>query len=232
MARVSKYKAPRSKPRFPSLIELALGKTGYTRKIRTSPVMMPNWVYNNKTKKMEKKGEKLYVPDKKYYYYPEFPIRGEVKKYWRGETLHPDEEFISKAGLESKQEPGSWHTSEPIEASDYAIRVSKGDMGAQVTNPGVIRSITADEVHKIDPEWAKENNIGMDIFSPRSLNFPSHIRQQAKIEMIASMIVHLRKRGLTKSDIFRTIKQIMSKKKASGERDWKWFNQGGIASLI
>ena len=177
---------------------------------------------------MEKKGTYTFIPDKKYYYYPEFPMRGRVNKYWRGETLHPEEGFISKAGLESKQEPGSWHSPEPIEASDYVVRGSKGDMGAQVTNPGVIRSITADEVYKIDPVWAKENFIGEPM---GNVNFPKHIRQQAKIEMIASLIVRLRKMGLTKSDIFRTVKQIMSKKKASGEKDWKWFNSGGIVDL-
>jgi len=229
MARIPKYKPPKAKPRFPSLIELALGRTGYTRKVKTSPSQVPNYVYNKKTREIEQKGTRLYIPEKKYYYYPEFPMRGRVDKYWRGETLHPDTEFISKAGLEAKQEPGSWHTPEPIEASHYSIRPSKGDMGQEVTNPGVIRSITADEVYKIDPVWAKENQIGMDM---GSVNFPAHIREGAKIEMIASLIVRLRQMGLTKSEILSTVKQIMSKKKASGERDWKWFNQGGIASLI
>jgi len=236
MARIPKYnrltgqeyKPPKGKPRFPSLIELALGRTGYTRKVRTSPTQMPKWVYNTKTKKMEKKGTYTFIPDKKYYYYPEFPMRGRVDKYWRGETLHPDAEFISKAGLESKQEPSSWHTSEPIEASGYTVRSSKGDMGTQVTNPGVIRSITADEIYKIDPVWAKENQIGMDM---GHVNLPAHIREGTRIEMIASIIVRLRKMGLTKSEIFSTVKQIMSKKKASGERDWKWFNQGGVVDL-
>jgi len=229
MARVPKYKAPKSKPRFPGLIELALGRTGYTRKIRTSPVQMPKWVYNNKTKQMEQKGTYTFIPDKKYYYYPDFPMRGKVNKYWRGETLHPEEEFISKAGLEANQEPGSWHSPEPLEASNYVVRGSKGDMGAQVTNPGVIRSITADEIYKIDPVWAKENFIGEPM---GNVNLPPHIRQQAKIEMIASLIVRLRKMGLTKSEIFTTVKQIMSKRKSSGEKDWKWFNRGGIVSLI
>ena len=102
-------------------------------------------------------------------------------------------------------------------------------MGAQVTNPGVIRSITADEIYKIDPVWAKENFIGEPM---GNVNLPPHIRQQAKIEMIASLIVRLRKMGLTKSEIFTTVKQIMSKRKSSGEKDWKWFNRGGIVSLI
>jgi hypothetical protein len=102
-------------------------------------------------------------------------------------------------------------------------------MGTQVTNPGVIRSITADEIYKIDPVWAKENQIGVDM---GHLNLPAHIREGAKIEMIASLIGRLRQMGLTKSDIFRTIKQITSKRKASGKRDWKWYSRGGIASLI
>ena len=222
------------KPRLPDLIELALGQTGYFQKVRTSGMWVPNWVYNKKTKKMEQRGKKWYVPDKKYHYFKDIPSRQKVKRYWRGETLHPDEQYISKAGLEAKMEgaePGSWYSSEPLESQDYVVRTTKGEMGQEVTNPGIIRNITADEIRKIDPEWAKKYQIG-DMGALGQANLPPHIREQSKISLIPSLVIRLRKLGFTKSEIFSTIKQITSKKKASGERDWKWYNKGGITSLI
>ena len=213
--------------RLPAIIELILGTTGHYDKVRTRPIKLPNF-----------KGAraKWYIPKNKYHFYQTFPPRDSgIKKYWRGETLEPDEKYISEAGLQAQKDfpeatPGSWHTSEPLTATEYVVRSSKGDMGAEVDNPGVLRSITTDEIIEIDPEWAGKNYIGYNLGSLQ--NFPEHIQKRTKISLIPTLIARLRKLGFLDQEIFSTVRKILSKKKASGEKDWKWFKEGGIISLI
>ena len=61
---------------------------------------------------------------------------------------------------------------------------------------------------------------------------PEHIQKRTKISLIPTLIARLRKLGFLDQEIFSTVRKILSKKKASGEKDWKWFKEGGIISLV
>ena len=140
--------------------------------------------------------------------------RGRIKNLFRGETLNPDQQYISKTGIEQGMKPGNWWTAEPFEAAHYAIRPSKGSMGSDIVNPGVIRRMKMNKNIE-DMESMMNKGTGPTHFHP-----PQDKMDSAKISMFYSVINRLREMGLKDSQIFKYIGQIMKKKNAAGKRDW------------
>ena len=219
------YKA---KKRLPALMELLTGTTGYHTKTKVDPTLfydMPNWVYNNATKKMVQQGTKRYYPTHKYDYSMHSPMRKKTKELWRGETLHPDEQYISQVGIKYA-EPGSWYSPESLESLKFVSRPSKGSMGNEITNPGVLRRIKISDILKADPDF----NVGGGSLM-HHVNLPTDLQELSHISLIPTLIARLRGAGLKEAHILSTIKQILKKKKPSGAADWKFYKRGGIATL-
>ena len=217
-----------AKKRLPALMELITGTTGYHTKRKVDPtqfVDIPNWVYNDGTKKMVQQGTKRYYPTHKYDYSMHNPVRKKTKELWRGETIHPDEQYISKAGIEHA-EPGSWYSPNVLESMNYAVRPWKGGMGNEITNPGILRNIKSSDIHKVDPNFNVERGEILD-----HINLPPNLQELSHISLIPTLIARLRGAGLKEAHILSTIKEILKKKKPSGAADWKFYKRGGIASL-
>ena len=137
--------------------------------------------------------------------------RGRIKNLFRGETLNPDQKYISKTGIESGTgvKPGQWWSAEPFEAAHYAIRPSKGIMGSDINNPGVIRRMSMNK--DIETMGSMKNRgTGATHFHP-----PQDRMDSAKISMFYSVVNRLREMGLKDSQIFKYIGQIMKKEKRS-----------------
>jgi len=147
--------------------------------------------------------------------------KGKIKNLFRGETLFPDEQYISKTGLTQGKKPGEWWSAEPFEAAHYAIRPSKGSMGSDIANPGVIRRMKMNKNIE-DMGSMRSSSTGMTHFHP-----PQDKIDSAKISMFYSVVNRLREMGLKDSQIFKYIGQIMKKKNAAGKRDWMLYNSGG-----
>ena len=147
--------------------------------------------------------------------------RGRIKNLFRGETLFPDEQYISKTGLTQGKKPGEWWSAEPFEAAHYAVRPSKGVMGSDIANPGVIRRMKMNKNIE-DMGSMRSSSTGMTHFHP-----PQDKIDSAKISMFYSVVNRLREMGLKDSQIFKYIGQIMKKKNATGGRDWMLYNSGG-----
>ena len=149
--------------------------------------------------------------------------KGIISNLFRGETLYPDAKYISKTGLESKAgvKPGQWWSAEPFESAHYAIRPSKGAMGSDIANPGVIRRMKMNKDIK-DMGSMRNRGTGMTHFHP-----PQDMIDNSKISMFYSVINRLREMGRTDAQIFKYIGQIMKKKNAAGKRDWMLYNSGG-----
>ena len=217
-----------AKKRLPALMELITGTTGYHTKRKVDPtqfVDIPNWVWDDTSSKMVKKGTQKLYPDKKWSYLMHEPKRKTTKELWRGETIHPDEQYISKAGIEHA-EPGSWYSPNVLESMNYAVRPWKGGMGNEITNPGILRNIKSSDIHKVDPNFNVERGEILD-----HINLPPNLQELSHISLIPTLIARLRGAGLKEAHILSTIKEILKKKKPSGARDWKFYNRGGIASL-
>tara|TARA_R110001632_G_scaffold193632_2_gene314593 strand:+ start:60 stop:806 length:747 start_codon:yes stop_codon:yes gene_type:complete len=148
---------------------------------------------------------------------------GKLKNLFRGETLYPDETLISKTGManDSGISPGNWWSAEPFESAGYAIRPSKGSMGIGIENPGVMRRM---KVNKNIDELKDIQNQGT---GPTHFHPTDEMTGEAKISMFYSVISRLRELGYKEADIFKYIKMISKKKKASGESDWMLYNSGG-----
>jgi hypothetical protein len=216
------------KKRLPALIELITGTTGYHTKRKIDPtefVEIPKWVWDDASSKMVKKGTQKLYPDKKWSYLMHEPKRKTTKELWRGETIHPDEQYISKAGIEHA-EPGSWYSPNVLESMNYAVRPWKGGMGNEITNPGILRNIKSSDIHKVDPNFNVERGEILD-----HINLPPNLQELSHISLIPSLIARLRGAGLKEAHILSTIKEILKKKKPSGAADWKFYKRGGIASL-
>tara|TARA_R110002096_G_C14412164_1_gene708359 strand:- start:64 stop:789 length:726 start_codon:yes stop_codon:yes gene_type:complete len=219
------YKA---KKRLPAMVELLTGSTGYHTKTANNMdefVELPKYVYNNKSKKMEVKGKERLYPDKKYRYQMHQPKRKENTELWRGETINPDEQFISKAGIEHA-EPGSWYSPNVLESMNYAVRPWKGGMGNQKTNPGILRRVDVKDIKKANPNFNTQSGEILD-----HINLPQNLQLLSNISLIPTLIARLRQAGFKNANIIKTIKMILKKKKPSGAPDWKFYNKGGIASL-
>lgn len=217
-----------AKKRLPALMELITGTTGYHTKRKVDPtefVEIPKWVWDDASSKMVKKGTQKLYPDKKWSYLMHEPKRKTTKELWRGETIHPDEQYISKAGIEHA-EPGSWYSPNVLESMNYAVRPWKGGMGNEITNPGILRNIKSSDIHKVDPNFNVERGEILD-----HINLPPNLQELSHISLIPTLIARLRGAGLKEAHILSTIKEILKKKKPSGARDWKFYNRGGIASL-
>jgi len=147
--------------------------------------------------------------------------KGKIKNLFRGETLFPDEQYISKTGLTQGKKPGQWWSAEPFEAAHYAIRPSKGIMGSDINNPGVIRRMSMNKNIE-DMGSMRSPSTGMTHFHP-----PQDKMDSAKISMFYSVVNRLREMGLKDSQIFKYIGQIMKKKDAAGNRDYMLYNSGG-----
>ena len=148
---------------------------------------------------------------------------GKLKNLFRGETLYPDKTLISKTGManDSGISPGNWWSAEPFESAGYAIRPSKGSMGIGIENPGVMRRM---KVNKNIDELKDIQNQGT---GPTHFHPTDEMTGEAKISMFYSVISRLRELGYKEADIFKYIKMISKKKKASGESDWMLYNSGG-----
>mgnify|MGYP003154053709 CR=1 FL=1 len=219
---------PKGTKRLPALVELALGTTGRYSKRKIDPtefVEVPNYVYDNTLKKMVKQGTKKYYPDKKWSYFMHQPKRKQTKELWRGETLYPDKQYVSKAGLEHA-EPGSWYSPDVLESMSYVIRPWKGGMGTDITNPGILRRIKTSDIKKRNPKFNVEEGEILD-----HINLPPDLRELSHISLIPTLMARLRRGGFSEARILSTIKQILAKKKPSGAADWKFYKRGGIASL-
>jgi|TARA_R100001530_G_scaffold22925_1_gene18844 hypothetical protein len=216
------------KKRLPALMELITGTTGYHTKRKIDPtefVEMPKWVWDSASSKMVKKGTQKVYPNKKWSYMMHEPKRKTTKELWRGETIHPDEQYISKAGIEHA-EPGSWYSPNVLESMNYAVRPWKGGMGNEITNPGILRNIKSSDIHKVDPNFNVERGKILD-----HINLPPNLQELSHISLIPTLIARLRGAGLKEAHILSTIKEILKKKKPSGAADWKFYKRGGIASL-
>ena len=214
--------------RLPALLELMSGTTGHYSKIKVDPtefVEVPNWVYDNTLKKMVQQGTKKYYPDKKYRTTMINPKREKTNELWRGETLYPDKQYVSKAGLEHA-EPGSWYSPDVLESMSYVIRPWKGGMGTDITNPGILRRIKTSDIKKRNPKFNVEEG---EILN--HINLPPDLRELSHISLIPTLMARLRQGGFSEARILSTIKQILAKKKPSGAADWKFYKRGGIASL-
>ena len=217
-----------AKKRLPALMELITGTTGYHTKRKVDPtefVEIPKWVWDDASSKMVKKGTQKLYPDKKWSYLMHEPKRKTTKELWRGETIHPDEQYISKAGIEHA-EPGSWYSPNVLESMNYAVRPWKGGMGNEITNPGILRNIKSSDIHKVDPNFNVERGEILD-----HINLPPNLQELSHISLIPTLIARLRGAGLKEAHILSTIKEILKKKKPSGAADWKFYKRGGIASL-
>jgi len=218
---------PKGTKRLPALVELALGTTGRYSKRKIDPtefVEVPNWV-KDKTGNMVRQGTKKLYPDKKWSYFMHNPKRKQNKELWRGETLYPDKQYVSKAGLEHA-EPGSWYSPDVLESMSYVIRPWKGGMGTDITNPGILRRIKTSDIKKRNPKFNVEEGEVLD-----HINLPPDLRELSHISLIPTLMARLRRGGFSEARILSTIKQILSKKKPSGAADWKFYKRGGIASL-
>ena len=91
--------------------------------------------------------------------------KGKIKNLFRGETLFPDEQYISKTGLTQGKKPGEWWSAEPFEAAHYAVRPSKGIMGSDINNPGVIRRMSMNKNIE-DMGSMRSPSTGMTHFHP------------------------------------------------------------------
>ena len=221
--------------RLPALLELISGTTGHYSKQKSIPtefIEVPNWVYDNALKKMVQQGTKKLYPDKKYRIDMINPKRKKTNELWRGETLYPDEQYISKAGLEHQASgyplagPGSWYSPNVLESMDYVIRPWKGGMGTDITNPGILRRIKTSDIKKRDPKFDFDQDTWWD-----HANLPPDLQELSHISLIPTLIARLRRGGFSEARILSTIKQILAKKKPSGAADWKFYKRGGIASL-
>ena len=226
---------PKGTKRLPALVELALGTTGRYSKTKVDPtefVEVPNWVYDNALKKMVQQGTKKLYPDTKYRTNMINPAREKTNELWRGETLYPDEQYISKAGLQHQASgyplatPGSWYSPNVLESMDYVMRPWKGGMGTDITNPGILRRIKTSDIKKRNPKFNVEEGEVLD-----HINLPPDLRELSHISLIPTLIARLRRGGFSEARILSTIKQILAKKKPSGAADWKFYKRGGIASL-
>jgi len=150
--------------------------------------------------------------------------KGKIKNLVRGETLHPEQQYISKTGLEAGQgvKPGQWWSVEPFEAGNYAIRPSKGIMGMDIANPGVIRRMKVNK-NVEDLTSMRSRGTGWSHFHPTD-----KMIGESKISMFYSVINRLREMGWKDSQIFKYIGQIMKKKNPAGKRDWMLYNRGGM----
>ena len=151
--------------------------------------------------------------------------KGIINNLFRGETLYPDAKFISKTGLDQTRggvKPGQWWSAEPFESASYAIRPSKGIMGSDIANPGVIRRMKMNKDIR-DMGSMKNRGTAWTHFHP-----PQNMIDDAKISMFYSVINRLREMGLKDSQIFKYIGQIMKKKNKAGKRDWMLYNSGGM----
>ena len=214
--------------RLPALLELMSGTTGHYSKIKVDPtefVEVPNWVYDNTLKKMVQQGTKKYYPDKKYRTTMINPKREKTNELWRGETLYPDKQYVSKAGLEHA-EPGSWYSPDVLESMGFVMRPWKGGMGTDMANPGILRRIKTSDIKKRNPKFNVEEG---EILN--HINLPPDLRELSHISLIPTLMARLRQGGFSEARILSTIKQILAKKKPSGAADWKFYKRGGIASL-
>ena len=224
-----------AKKRLPAVVELLTGSSGYHTKTANKMdefVEVPKYVFNNKTNKMEVKETQRLYPDKKYSYHMHQPKRKEIKELWRGETINPDEQFISKAGVDHmnqydiKAKPGSWYSPNVLESMNYAVRPWKGGMGNQKTNPGILRRVDVKDIKKANPNFNTQSGEILD-----HINLPQNLQLLSNISLIPTLIARLRQAGFKNANIIKTIKMILKKKKPSGAPDWKFYNKGGIASL-
>ena len=150
--------------------------------------------------------------------------KGIINNLFRGETLYPDAKYISKTGLESSAgvKPGQWWSAEPLEAATYAIRPSKGIMGIDSANPGVIRRMSVNKNIE-DMGDMMQRGTGKTHFHPTQ-----DMIDNSKISLFYSVINRLRELGFKDAKIFKYIGQIMRKKNAAGKRDYMLYNSGGI----
>ena len=150
--------------------------------------------------------------------------KGNIKNLFRGETLYPDQKYISKTGMESGTgvKPGQWWSAEPLEAATYAIRPSKGIMGIDSANPGVIRRMSVNKNIE-DMGDMMQRGTGKTHFHPTQ-----DMIDNSKISLFYSVINRLRELGFKDAKIFKYIGQIMRKKNAAGKRDYMLYNSGGI----
>ena len=157
---------------------------------------------------------------------------GKIRNIFRGETMFPDENLISKAGLHSKKTPGEWWSTNPWESADYAIRPSKVagktiigkkiGMGEGITNPGVIRRISVNkDIRNLPEGWAR----GAE---HTHIHPTTQAMDDSKISMFYSVVNRLRQMGWKDSQIFKYMRMIMKKKNKAGKRDWMLYNSGGI----
>ena len=146
---------------------------------------------------------------------------GKIRNIFRGETMFPDKKFISEAGLESGKKPGTWWSTSPWESADYAIRPSKGIMGAAIDNPGVMRRIPMNRKLEDLPEGFIRGK------SPTHIHPTQEAIDNSKISMVYSVVNRLREMGWSKGQIFKYVRMIMNKKNAAGKRDWMLYNSGG-----
>ena len=146
---------------------------------------------------------------------------GKIRNIFRGETMFPDKKFISEAGLDSGKKPGTWWSTSPWESADYAIRPSKGIMGATIDNPGVIRRIPMNRKLEDLPEGFVRGK------SPTHIHPTQEAIDNSKISMVYSVVNRLREMGWSKGRIFKYMQMIMNKKNAAGKRDWMLYNSGG-----
>ena len=146
---------------------------------------------------------------------------GKIRNLFRGETMFPDKKFISEAGLMSNKKPGTWWSTSPWESADYAIRPSKGIMGAAIDNPGVMRRIPMNRKLEDLPEGFIRGK------SPTHIHPPQAAIDDSKISMVYSVVSRLRDMGWSKAQIFKYVRMIMNKKNAAGKRDWMLYNSGG-----
>jgi Holliday junction resolvasome RuvABC DNA-binding subunit len=94
-------------------------------------------------------------------------------------------------------------------------------MGIGIENPGVMRRM---KVNKNIDELKDIQNQGT---GPTHFHPTDEMTGEAKISMFYSVISRLRELGYKEADIFKYIKMISKKKKASGESDWMLYNSGG-----
>ena len=147
---------------------------------------------------------------------------GKIRNIFRGETMFPDKKLISEAGLMSNKKPGTWWSTSPWESADYAIRPSKGIMGATIDNPGVIRRIPMNRKLEDLPKGFVRGK------SPTHIHPTQAAIDDSKISMVYSVVSRLRDMGWSKGQIFKYMRMIMNKKNAAGKRDWMFYNSGAI----
>ena len=144
--------------------------------------------------------------------------RGEGSSYYRGTTLKPVSEIISKQPemKAAKAGPGQFFSHEPDDALTYAMNREEILAGMGIfDNPGVIRRIPIKNAQIIE-------NARIPVDTWKTLANAT----DAPISMVMSMVGRLHKMGWKDAKIFKYMSRIMK----SGEK-WKWYSRGGIASL-